>query len=223
MQAIMRRAERKLWLSSNVVQQQDEVYGTGKDIIAEDGDMKSLVIGLHMFDPRDMNKDSVDANSMVELNNMTDKVVEMRSHEISEKDVRKFEINKKEILKSHDKFVNSSETSAFDSGVDEASYMSWVQKFKDASLSGESLNLEQGKRRHLPEVYQQKREADKKKAEEKQLARWEALGYKTLAVEEPNMLVENSVLSDQGAVQFVYGDCTNPSKVCQSEPAIIFR
>ncbi|XP_042435856.1 probable helicase CHR10 isoform X1 [Zingiber officinale] len=221
-EAIMRRAERKLWLSSNVVQQQDEVYGTGKDIVAEEGDMKSLIIGLHMFDPTDMNKDSIDANSMVELNNMTDKVVEMRFHEIPEKDVRKFEINKKEILKSHDKLVNSSESSAFDFRVDEASYMSWVQKFKDASLSEESLNLEQGKRRHLPEEYQQKREADKKKAEEKQLGRWEALGYKTLAVEEPNMLVENSVLSDQGAVQFVYGDCTNPSKVCQSEPAIIF-
>ncbi|XP_042435859.1 probable helicase CHR10 isoform X3 [Zingiber officinale] len=90
---------------------------------------------------------------------------------------------------------------------------------------GVGLNLiaaDTGKRRHLPEEYQQKREADKKKAEEKQLGRWEALGYKTLAVEEPNMLVENSVLSDQGAVQFVYGDCTNPSKVCQSEPAIIF-
>ncbi|XP_042436165.1 probable helicase CHR10 isoform X3 [Zingiber officinale] len=90
---------------------------------------------------------------------------------------------------------------------------------------GVGLNLiaaDTGKRRHLPEEYQQKREADKKKAEEKQLGRWEALGYKTLAVEEPNMLVEISVLSDQGAVQFVYGDCTNPSKVCQSEPAIIF-
>ncbi|URE01395.1 Class II histone deacetylase complex subunits 2 and 3 [Musa troglodytarum] len=224
-EAIMRRAERKLWLSNNVVHQEDETYAAGKDVGTDTGDMRSLIIGLQLFDPMDVNKDSIDADNMVELNEMADKVVEMRNHETSDKDVRRFKINKKDMLESGDMFAKSygSATSAtFDPRVDEASYLSWLQKFKEASVSREASYLEQGKRRHLSEEYQRKREADKKKAEEKQLAKWEALGYQTLAVKEPDLIVENSVLSDLGYVQFVYGDCTKPSKVCPSEPAIIF-
>ncbi|CAL9160193.1 unnamed protein product [Musa hybrid cultivar] len=221
-EAIMRRAEKKLWLSNNVVHQEEETYAAGKDVGTDTGDMRSLIIGLQLFDPMDVNKDSIDADNMVELNEMTDKVVEIRNHETSDKDVRRFKINKKDMLESGDMFAKSHGSATFDPRVDEASYLSWLQKFKEASLSGEASYLEQGKRRHLSEEYQRKREADKKKAEEKQLAKWEALGYQTLAIKEPDLIVENSVLSDLGSVQFVYGDCTKPSKVFPSEPAIIF-
>ncbi|XP_065008113.1 probable helicase CHR10 isoform X2 [Musa acuminata AAA Group] len=221
-EAIMRRAEKKLWLSNNVVHQEEETYAAGKDVGTDTGDMRSLIIGLQLFDPMDVNKDSIDADNMVELNEMTDKVVEIRNHETSDKDVRRFKINKKDMLESGDMFAKSYGSATFDPRVDEASYLSWLQKFKEASLSGEASYLEQGKRRHLSEEYQRKREADKKKAEEKQLAKWEALGYQTLAIKEPDLIVENSVLSDLGSVQFVYGDCTKPSKVFPSEPAIIF-
>ncbi|WOL06240.1 hypothetical protein Cni_G14972 [Canna indica] len=221
-EAIMRRAERKLWLSNNVVHQDDEIYGVGKDVEAEGGDMKSLIIGLHIFDHTDINKETTNIASMVELNDMADRVVGMRNHQMSENDVHKFEINKKDMFERSYNFANSLDSSTFVPGLDEALYLSWLKKFEEDSPSGETSCLEQGKRRHVSEEYQRKLEADKKKAEDEKLAKWEALGYLTLAVKEPGLLVENDVLSDGGSVQFVYGDCTKPSKVCSSEPAIIF-
>ena len=58
--------------------------------------------------------------------------------------------------------------------------------------------------------------------EENKLAKWDAVGYRSLAVEEPENILNES-MDDTGGVQFVYGDCTDPYKICPSKPAIIFR
>ncbi|XP_038976304.1 probable helicase CHR10 isoform X8 [Phoenix dactylifera] len=222
-EVIMRRAERKFHLSNCVVGQENEVQGAGKDVGFDSGDMRSLIFGLQIFDPADLNKGTTNGENMVQLNAMTERVLKMRSHEPSDKDDHKCEINPRDMLNSTDVFMRTnSAITSFDPELDEASYLSWVEKFKEVSQATESSTPELEKRRYLSEEKQLKHEADRKKAEEKKSAKWEALGYQSLAVKDPDFMVDNNMMSDVGSIQFVYGDCTDPSKICPMEPAIIF-
>lgn len=54
------------------------------------------------------------------------------------------------------------------------------------------------------------------------MAKWQSLGYQSCSVPDPTLAVDSDLMSDRGAVNFVFGDCTNPSDVCPSEPTIIF-
>ncbi|KAL6005071.1 hypothetical protein ACLOJK_005632 [Asimina triloba] len=222
---IMRRAERKLLLSHNVVGREEVTHEEGKDAGSEASDLRSLIFGLHMFDPTEIHENS-DGVNVVELNAMAEKVIEMRAHEQSDKsdeNDRRFEINPKDLLSGDDKSVKRISSSVnFDPSFDESSYLSWIEKFKEASQSIDSSAVELG-RRSSSETRHQKHEADHKKAEEKKLLKWEALGYKSLAVDDPVCSVNDDIMSDSGSVEFVYGDCTKPSKTCSSEPTIIFR
>ncbi|MQM00095.1 hypothetical protein Taro_032824, partial [Colocasia esculenta] len=216
-EVIMRRAERKLQLSYKVVGEMIDVCEHGNDNVADANDARSLILGLHIFDSKDIRNGSSSGVNMVELNTMADKVVEMRNHEISEKDVQRFEINPNDLLNKG----NPCTSITFEPGLDEASYASWVEKFKESSQSIDDSSLET-ERRNMLEKRRLKREDEIKKAQQKKLAKWEALGYVSLAVKEPVSQRETNLMSDLGSVQFVYGDCTKPSKVCPSEPTIIF-
>ncbi|XP_042512904.1 probable helicase CHR10 isoform X3 [Macadamia integrifolia] len=218
-EVIMQRAERKLQLSHNVVG--DDVDRQGKENGAEAGDLRSIIFGLQMFDHANINIENSSEVNMLELNDLAAKVIEMR-HEALEKDDRKFKINPMDVLNGGDLSLKSSSDVIFDHGLDEASYISWLEKFKEASLSDDGPTLDFRTRRNLPEETHQRLEAARKKAEEKKLAKWEAVGYESLAIKDPGCPMVGDVISDSGSVQFVYGDCTQPSKVCPSEPAIIF-
>lgn len=218
----MRRAERKLQLSHNVMGHADEINGTEKIEGAESGDMRSLIFGLHIFDPSDTTED-MSAEDMEKLDAMTNKVVEMRTHVSSNKDDSRFEINPTSLSSSSDLLMQKGpDPISFDSSFNEASYLSWVEKFKDSSQSIGSSDPEPAKRRYVAEEKHVKREADRKRAEEERLAKWDALGYQSLAVKDPELVMDDNLVSDSGSVQFVYGDCTDPFKVRPSEPAIIF-
>ncbi|KAK1306648.1 putative chromatin-remodeling complex ATPase chain [Acorus calamus] len=223
-EVIMRRAERKLQLSHDVIDE-DNVHKEGKEVKADAGDLRSLIVGLHKLDPTGMNPESSNGVDVAELDAMVQKVIEMRNHLSSGKDDQKFEINPVEFTNYGELIMRKSSASInSDPILDEASFLAWVEKFKEASQTIESHTLELGKRRHLPEEKQQKEEAERKKIklEERKKAKWEALGYQSLAVKEPAGVVNDDLMSDSGSVQFVFGDCTNPSKLCPSEPAVIF-
>lgn len=221
-QVIMRRAERKLQLSNNVVGQEDETSVPGKDTGVESGDMQSLIFGLRIFDSADMNTGNMSQENVAKLNAMAEKVVEIRNSQHL-KEGSKFEINQKDLFDRNCHLTTNVDFYNFESGLDEASYLSWVEKFKEESKSSESSMLELGKRRNLSEERDVKREANKKKAEDKRMEKWESLGYQSLAVKQPDLVIDSTILSDSGSVQYVYGDCTKPEKVRPSEPAIIFR
>ncbi|RVW97131.1 putative helicase CHR10 [Vitis vinifera] len=183
---IMRRAERKLQLSHNVVGEVD-IDREGKEMAgAEAGDLRSVIFGLRMIDPSEINNDESSEPNMSELDAMADKVVAIRHEQQLGKDDRKFE-------------------------------------FKEASQSSDDPIIQVGNRRKLPEEKLLKLEAARKKAEEEKLAKWEAHGYNSLSVKDPPSHVDVDMISDSGSVDFVYGDCTLPSKVCPSEATIIFR
>ncbi|KAE8679496.1 hypothetical protein F3Y22_tig00111398pilonHSYRG00018 [Hibiscus syriacus] len=218
-QVIMRRAERKLQLSHNVVG--DHIMNLeGKEMAgAEMGDLRSIIFGLHMFDPTEVNNEEAYELKTSELSAMAEKVLAMRYEKTLGKNDSKFEINAGDLMDGHDVIMRESSSST-DPVLDEASYLSWVEKFKVASQSGDNQIMElesrrKGDDRHL------KVEAAKKKEEEKKKAKWEAHGYHSLSVQDPCPM-DGDMLSDSGSVLFVYGDCTDPSKVCPSEPAIIF-
>ncbi|TXG62579.1 hypothetical protein EZV62_009573 [Acer yangbiense] len=73
----------------------------------------------------------------------------------------------------------------YDSGLDEASYLAWVEKFKETSQSSGDFVVAMGNRKKLPEDKHFKLEAARKKTEEKKLAKWEAHGYHSLSVKDP--------------------------------------
>ncbi|RVW15192.1 putative helicase CHR10 [Vitis vinifera] len=155
---------------------------------AEAGDLRSVIFGLRMIDPSEINNDESSEPNMSELDAMSDKVVAIRHEQQLGKDDGKFEVNPMDLLKGHDLIMDRSSVSVdFDPGLDEASY------------------LLQGRR------------------QKEKLAKWEAHGYNSLSVKDPPSHVDVDMISDSGSVDFVYGDCTLPSKVCPSEATIIFR
>jgi len=227
----MRRANRKLKLSHNIIGEEDGTDGKGGDPGNEASDLRSIIFGLHLFDPADtatetINEDTtaetISVEKLAKLKTMSEKVVMMRSHESSEKDERAFEINPNMTDDSGTVIRRASDSIRIDPGLNEAAYLSWVKKFKEASGSSEDATVEFERQRAAPEEKLLKRDVNKKKIEERRLAKWESLGYQTLAVKEPDITASQNI-SDAGSIQFVYGDCTNPSKVCPKKPAIIFR
>ncbi|KAL2511494.1 SNF2 domain-containing protein/helicase domain-containing protein [Abeliophyllum distichum] len=225
-EVIMRRAERKLQLSYNVVGE-DNLDNEGKDTAgAESGDLRSLIFGLRMFDPTEMSIEESGQVNKSGLIALAEKVIAIRHEPRSDSHDKKFEINHMDMLRGCDLVMKGdSESVAFDPGLDEAAYLSWVEKFKQASLSNESIMLELGNRRGVPDDKHLKAEAARKKAEEKKLSKWEALGYHSLSISSPvrpTSPADQDDISDSGSVHFVYGDCTRPSRVCPSEPTVIF-
>ncbi|CAK7347819.1 unnamed protein product [Dovyalis caffra] len=222
-EVIMRRAKRKLQLSHDVVGD-DVTEEDGKETGGiETGDLRSIIFGLHRFDPSEMNNEKSDELNASELNALAQKVIALRADQILDKDDRKFEVNPIGQEKELD-FVSGGDSALtkYDPGLDEASYLSWVEKFKEASQSNENQVLDLGNRRNLPDDKHLKLEAAKKKAEEKKLSKWEALGYHSLSVRDPIYPVNGDALSDSGFVHFVVGDCTHPEKFCSAEPSVIF-
>ncbi|XP_050384918.1 probable helicase CHR10 isoform X1 [Argentina anserina] len=217
-EVIMRRAERKLQLSHNVI---------GDDVMDEDGketagvepsDLRSIIFGLHLFDPAEINNAECE---IPELNALAEKAIAVRHKETATKDERKFEVSQTDVLSGRDLVVGESSASlGLNTGFDEASYLSWVEKFKELPQANSNEDIES--RRNLPEERRLKLEAAKKRAEEKKLSKWVELGYQSLSVEDPISPVDRDIMADSGSVHFVYGDCTQPSKVCPSEPTIIF-
>ncbi|XP_075519246.1 putative helicase CHR10 isoform X3 [Primulina tabacum] len=220
-EVIMRRAERKLQLSHNVVGE-DNLNHEGNNGGAEAGDLKSIIFGLHNFDPLEINVEKSDHLNMVELICLAENVIEYRHELTSNLGERKFEINPMDFKDRHLKVEEGSRSLAFDPGFDEASYNSWVEKFKQASQADDSDVLNLRHRRQSSDKKHLKAEAARKKSEEEKLSKWEALGYHSLSVNNPLGLSDLDVITYSGSVQFVYGDCTNTSSACPAQPAIIF-
>jgi hypothetical protein len=219
----MRRAERKLQLSLNVTG--DNILEHEDKTLAEVGtsDLKSIIVGLRMFDPNEINDGKDKEMDLTEINAMADKVIAIRDEQIFDKDDRKFEVNPRNFLKGYDVKERGSASLSCDLDLDEASYLSWVKKFEEVSKSSCDSIIDLRSSRNLDEEKSKKLEIAKKKAEEKKLSKWNAVGYHSLNVKEPNSPPDDDVILDAGSVHFVYGDCTAPSNVSSSEPAIIFR
>lgn len=219
----MCRAERKLQLSYNVIGD-DIADQEGKEMAgAEDGDLRSVIFGLHKLDPTEMSNEKSDKITDTELTAMAEKVVSFRYKLQSESDDRKFVVNPADLLHGQNILTQGGAESISDPDLDEASYRMWVEKFKETSPSNHYSIIEVGNRRGLPEDKHLKAQAARKKAEQKKLSKWEALGYNSLAIVDPVTPTEGDMLSDSGSVNFVYGDCTDPSRVSASEPTLIFR
>lgn len=220
----MRRARRKLQLSHNVIGD-DVLDREGNNGGTEAGDLKSVIFGLHVFDPMEMNMEKSDNQlDKNELAVLAEKVIVSRHELQSDVRDRKLEINSMDQVNDQDLIKqDASESVDFDSGLDEASYMSWVEKFKQPSPEQDSDILEIGNKRCLPDEKHLKAEAARRKAEEKKISKWETLGYHSLSVSSPVSPVNQDVVSDAGSVNFVYGDCTTTAAVTLSESTIIFR
>ncbi|XP_057808391.1 probable helicase CHR10 isoform X3 [Salvia miltiorrhiza] len=222
-EVIMRRARRKLQLSHNVIG--DEMLDReGSYGGTEAGDLKSVIFGLHVFGPMEMDTEkSDDQLDKSELAVLAEKVIASRHELQSDVRDRKLEINSMNRVNDQDLVKqDASESMDFDPGLDEASYMSWVEKFKQPSPEQDSDVLELGNKRCLPDEKHIKAEAARRKAEEKKILKWETLGYHSLSVSNPVIPVNQDVMSDAGSVHFVYGDCTTTAAVTPSESTIIF-
>ncbi|KAK8466739.1 hypothetical protein PHAVU_008G141500 [Phaseolus vulgaris] len=221
-EVIMRRAERKLRLSINVIGDNILKHDDEETSDVGTGDLKSIIFGLHMLDPSEI----IDGNhgdiNLPEISLMADKVLALRGEQILEKDERKFEVNPRIILQGHDVKEGGTTSLSHDLGLDEASYLSWVKNFEEVSKSSCNSMMDWRSRRNLEEEKNLKLESARKKAEEKKLSRWKALGYQSLNVKDTLTQTDNDITSATGSVHFVYGDCTAPSNVCSSEPVMIF-
>ncbi|XP_010524418.1 PREDICTED: probable helicase CHR10 isoform X2 [Tarenaya hassleriana] len=219
-EVIMRRAERKLQLSHHVVGDNTSDLEEKEE---EHGDLRSIVFGLHMFDPGEIDNEESSNQKTSEISSLAEKVVAIRQDIQPDWEARKFEINSSDSI-GNNVFKKRSDASVVTNPeLDEALYLAWVEKLKASQSSNNDKFLELGNRKSHPppEERNLRLEAAKKKAEEKKLAKWEAHGYHSLSVEEPLFPDDVDSRPEAGSVHFVYGDCTNPSTVSH-EPAIIF-
>lgn len=220
----MRRAEAKLQLSHNVVGDAVVNHESKELVGVEVSDLQSIIFGLHNFDPSEITNEKLGDVNISQMSTMAEKVIAMRHGRIAGKDDNRFEVNPTDAMDKCESVPRrNSADFIFRSGFDESSYLSWVEKFKKASEASGIQIMDLGRRGDLPEEKQTKLEAAKKKAEEKKLSKWEALGYQSLSVKDPIRPLNVDMMSGSGSVIFVYGDCTDPSKICPSEPTIIFR
>lgn len=221
-EVIMQRARKKLQLSLDVID--DEVSGQeGKELSGTGlGDLKSMIYGLRLFDFEESGKEKLGEPILSELTTMAAEVLAKRNEKKFDKTMGKFTLSP--ISQSGNNFgmERAAATVNVDPGLDEASYRSWVEKFKEVAGSTDKTFLELESRRVTSEEKLQRLEAARKKKEEKKLAKWQSLGYQSCSVPDPTLAVDSDLMSDRGAVNFVFGDCTNPSDVCPSEPTIIF-
>ncbi|XP_062073256.1 probable helicase CHR10 isoform X5 [Humulus lupulus] len=218
-EVIMRRAERKLQLSHNVVGDDVENQENKESAGVEAGDLRSVIFGLGIFDPTEKRNDDIEELQNSELNSMVERIIAICHEQVAGKDGRKFEVNSTDMLKECP-FSQREEAVSLSFGFDEASYFSWVEKFKEASKTSGDQIIGLG-RRDLDENKHAKLEAAKKKVEDEKLLKWEALGYHSLSVKHPIIPLDDDSMLELGSVQFVYGDCTSPSNTCPSEPTII--
>ncbi|XP_055817519.1 probable helicase CHR10 isoform X1 [Solanum dulcamara] len=221
-EVIMRRAQRKLQLSHNIVGD-DVLDQEGKEMAGDEaGDLRSIMLGLHMLDPEEVTNEESDKFDRNELTAMAETIIAFRNEERLARD-DKFEVKPVNFLSEFNVVTKRGpESINLDHILDETSYLKWVEKFKEASQTNHNPIFELGNRRGLPEEKHLKAEATKKKAEEEKLSKWETLGYHSLSVKDPVSAPDTDISSDSGAIHFVYGDCTRPSKVSPSEPTIIF-
>ncbi|KAL7121010.1 hypothetical protein ACP275_02G157300 [Erythranthe tilingii] len=220
-EVIVRRAQRKLQLSHNVIGDDTSDHEGSNVGGTEAVDLKSVIFGLHVFDMKMEKSDN--QLDIAELSGLAEKVVASR-HEL-QPDVgdRNIQTNPLDLVYGKDLVIQEgSKVIDFNPGLDEASYVSWIENFKQSLPADDSNELELGHRRSLPDEKHLKAEAARKKAEEKKLSKWEALGYRSLSVSNPLGPVNQDVMSDTGSVHLVYGDCTNPASVSPSDPTIIF-
>ncbi|XP_020519290.1 probable helicase CHR10 isoform X4 [Amborella trichopoda] len=223
---IMQRAEYKLQLSRNVIGGDDGIYKEENQSADETDDLKSLVIfGIDKFEPSDTHEECETGINLVEVNAMAEKVLETRNYEPSQKEDRRFELNPSDLMTDGGGLCMKKSSASMDLNpvLDEASYLSWVEKFKEDNQSMEKSGVGSLNKRALPEIKHSQHEAEKKrKAEEKRRSKWEALGYQSFVVEAPMDLMVDDLRFDSGSVQFVFGDCTNPMKRFPVEPTVIF-
>ncbi|CAO2813698.1 unnamed protein product [Amaranthus hypochondriacus] len=221
-EVIMQRARKKLQLSQNIID--DEVSEqVGKELSgACPSDLKSMIYGLRLFDPEESSKEKSSEPTISELNTLAAEVLAKRTGKELDKDMEKFVLNPTGPSGNDFGIKISDSTVNIDPCLDEASYRSWVEKFKEVAESTDKTTLELESRRITSEEKLQRLESARKKAEEKKLAKWQALGYESLSVPNPIPPVNSDLMSDHCAVNFVFGDCTNPSEVCASEPTVIF-
>ncbi|KAF3774451.1 putative helicase [Nymphaea thermarum] len=223
-EVIMRSAASKLQLSQNVIGGEYVANNDDKEANVENVDLKSsIVFGLDKFDPVDILEESFNDGNMSEVNSLAETVLQARFDDSGKRVDQGYEIRPMNVLDEGKLRLERNYASAsVDPGFDEASYVSWLEKFKDADLPSQSSSDTNLRKQLLAEKVSELESNKQKKMEEKRLRKWEALGYQSLAVEEPPQSIGENALSDSGSVQFVFGDCTKPAARCPSEPTVIF-
>ncbi|KAL9228838.1 hypothetical protein vseg_004375 [Gypsophila vaccaria] len=221
-EVIMQRAKKKLQLSYDVFGDDVSDYVGKEHSGAEPGDLRSMIYGLQLFDPDESTNENLSESKLAELDAVAEKVLAKRygkklDDEMGMSGLTSINLSEKE-LRVGDSYVDT----GLDSGFDEASYLSWVEKFKEVSEKTNESSLELESRRATSEEKRQKAEAARKKAEERKLAKWQTLGYESLSVPDPILPADTDLTSDRGAVNFVFGDCTKASDVYPSEPTVVF-
>ncbi|CAM0871274.1 unnamed protein product [Alopecurus aequalis] len=71
-EVIMRRAEKKLKLSRNIFGDKDTTEEKRKDLETETTDMRSIIFGLHQFDPADTAAETINEETLAKLESMSE-------------------------------------------------------------------------------------------------------------------------------------------------------
>ena len=105
--------------------------------------------------------------------------------------------------------------------ADHAVLDSWIKKLGSVSdhVSTRQRETHTSGESRLDDYHMSKQ----RKTEERKIAKWESLGYKSLAVQDPGVIAGDSTTDiNESNVHLVFGDCTSPSHSLKNS-AIIFR
>ncbi|KAK9757797.1 hypothetical protein RND81_01G186500 [Saponaria officinalis] len=221
-EVIMQRAKKKLQLSHDVFGDDVSDYVGKEHCGAEPGDLRSMIYGLQLFDPEESTKENLSEPKLSELDAVAEKVLAKRYGKKLDEEMGMIGLTSIDLGEKELRVGNSHVGIGLDSSFDEASYLSWVEKFKEVSETTNKSSLELESRRVTSEEKCQRAEAARKKAEEKKLAKWQTSGYQSLSVPDPILPEDTDLTADRGAVNFVFGDSTKACDVCPPEATVVF-
>ncbi|KAH9625582.1 hypothetical protein KSS87_001452, partial [Heliosperma pusillum] len=170
-EVIMQRATKKLQLSHDVFGEDASDYVGKEHSGAEPGDLRSMIYGLRLFDPEESTKDKVSGPKLSELSAVAEKVLAKRYDKNLDEEMGVIGLSSISFNGTELKLETTDVATALDPNFDEASYLSWVEKFKEASESTNESPVELESRRVSSEEKRERAEAARKKAEEKKLAK----------------------------------------------------
>ncbi|MCO5585705.1 hypothetical protein L7F22_039641 [Adiantum nelumboides] len=231
-EVILSRAKKKLKLTN-------ELMGSSNPDVDEDGfdkarpsDLQSLIIfGLDKLHA-DTIHSSTEDESMPHIARVVQQALEQRGKLDNDERVDETGVSEPELeenLYAFDgqdftpkkrKDVDGTDACEL---VDQAALSSWIQRL-DLVSSDQEVAGRRGRKRSIGEAVTAEEDlaAKQQKVEAKQRAKWDSLGYTSLAVQDPGEVVGDlQTESDESKVHFVFGDCTKPS-IDSNAASVIF-
>lgn len=220
-EVILSRSKKKLKLTHDVIGCPDSDVETNGIEIAKPSDLQSMItFGLHKLDPSDIHQSQKEESMMSQIGPLVHKALHQRNKQDTGvvQDGNSIKADLEENIYSfegHDFSANRRRGNEKDmpAPADQAVIDSFIKRAGEGS--DQELNGRRIRKQQLDTETETKLEdyqaAKQRKSEQRKNAKWESLGYRSMALHDPGDISRDLLADVNGSnVHLVFGDCTKP-------------